>query len=161
MTDRWSLIHAADHLGIIIVLPAMKNHSMSMISHTIQRAARRRSTYPGPPIPLTVLFWLRLLSIKAGVLAWLGGASIWILGTLLIFPRWYLATEKETSMDVLNGLLGGKKTYLIALAVGLVTAAQALGWIDSEIYQVILGFLGAGGLATLRAGVTSAGADPT
>jgi len=64
-------------------------------------------------------------------------------------------------MDFLNGLLGGKKTYLIALAVGLVTAAQALGWIDSEIYQVILGFLGAGGLATLRAGVTSAGADPT
>jgi len=64
-------------------------------------------------------------------------------------------------MDFLNGLLGGKKTYLIALAVGLVTAAQALGWIDAEVYQVILGFLGAGGLATLRAGVTSAGADPT
>ena len=64
-------------------------------------------------------------------------------------------------MDILSGLLGGKKTYLIAAAIGLVTAAQALGWIDDAAYTMILGFLGAGGLATLRAGVTSAGADPT
>tara|TARA_Y100000310_G_scaffold242266_1_gene246411 strand:- start:3125 stop:3292 length:168 start_codon:yes stop_codon:yes gene_type:complete len=52
--------------------------------------------------------------------------------------------------------LKGKKTYMIALAVGLVTAAQVLGWIDADTYKVVLGFLGAGGLATLRAGVNSA-----
>ena len=52
--------------------------------------------------------------------------------------------------------LKGKKTYLIAAAVGLVTVAHQLGWIDADTYKVVLGFLGAGGLATLRAGVNSA-----
>ena len=60
-------------------------------------------------------------------------------------------------MDIFSGLLGGKKTYLIAAAVGLVTAAQAWGWLDDQAYTMILGFLGAGGLATLRAGVSAGG----
>lgn len=47
----------------------------------------------------------------------------------------------------------GYKTYLIAAAAALTTAAHSLGWIDGQTYTAIMGFLGAGGLATLRAGV--------
>lgn len=53
--------------------------------------------------------------------------------------------------------LSGKKTYLIAGGVALAAAAHALGWIDDVVYQAVLGLLGAGGLATLRAGVTKSG----
>jgi len=51
-------------------------------------------------------------------------------------------------------VLKGKKTYIIAALVGLATAIHQLGYIDTGMYQAILGFLGAGGLATLRAGVS-------
>lgn len=53
------------------------------------------------------------------------------------------------------GFLKGKKTYLIAMAIGALTALKALGFIDEATYQTILGLLGAGGLMTLRAGVTT------
>lgn len=49
--------------------------------------------------------------------------------------------------------MSGYKTYLIAVGVGLATVAKVLGWIDSTTYEVILSLLGAGGLASLRAGV--------
>jgi len=52
-------------------------------------------------------------------------------------------------MDWLNG----KKTYLIAIAIGAVSVVHQLGWIDSAAYTTIVGLLGAGGLGTLRAGV--------
>lgn len=51
--------------------------------------------------------------------------------------------------------LKGKKTYIIAAAAGVVTAAHAAGFIGVELYTSIMGFLGAGGLATLRAGVSN------
>jgi len=47
----------------------------------------------------------------------------------------------------------GYRTYLIAAALAVATGAHALGWIDGATYQAIAGLLGAGGLATLRAGV--------
>ena len=47
----------------------------------------------------------------------------------------------------------GKRTYLIAAAIGLLTVGQVLGWIDHKTYDVLLGLFGAGGLAALRAGV--------
>lgn len=47
--------------------------------------------------------------------------------------------------------LKGKKTYLCALAIALLTGARYLQWIDSETYQTLLGLFGAGGLVGLRA----------
>ena len=47
----------------------------------------------------------------------------------------------------------GKRTYMVAVAVGLVTVAYQLGMIDGQLYTAALGMLGAGGLATLRAGI--------
>lgn len=49
--------------------------------------------------------------------------------------------------------LKGKKTYIVALLVAVATAAHQLGYIDAAMYTTALGLLGAGGLATLRAGV--------
>jgi len=47
--------------------------------------------------------------------------------------------------------LRGKKTYLAALALALVTFVRAIGWIDQSLYEVALGLLGAFGLGSLRA----------
>ncbi len=55
--------------------------------------------------------------------------------------------------------MNGKKTYICAGLLALATFAQALGWIDSTLYQATLGLLGAGGLAALRAGVTKSGPE--
>lgn len=51
------------------------------------------------------------------------------------------------SMNVLQGY----RTYIIAALIGLLTVGHQLGYIDSTTYQTLLGVLGAGGLATLRA----------
>lgn len=52
--------------------------------------------------------------------------------------------------------LKGKKTYIVAFLIALVVFAQQLGWINAELATVLFGLLGAGGLATLRAGVAKA-----
>ena len=52
--------------------------------------------------------------------------------------------------------LKGKRTYAVAAAVGLITIAYQLGWIDGTLYTTALGLLGASGLATLRAGMPKA-----
>lgn len=44
----------------------------------------------------------------------------------------------------------GKKTYLVALMVGIVAVAQFLGWIDMSVATLLYGVLGAGGTASLR-----------
>ena len=49
--------------------------------------------------------------------------------------------------------LSGKKTYLIAIAVALLTLAKQLQWIDDNSYLTLVGLLGAGGLTALRAGM--------
>ena len=50
-------------------------------------------------------------------------------------------------------MFSGQKTYIIAGLLAALAAAKALGWIDEATYQALFGLLGAGGLATLRAGV--------
>jgi hypothetical protein len=50
-------------------------------------------------------------------------------------------------------ILSGKKTYIVAVALGLATFARALGLIDDQSFTAIQGLLAATGLATLRAGV--------
>jgi hypothetical protein len=51
-------------------------------------------------------------------------------------------------------LLQGKKTYLVALAIALVTVALYLKWIDQPTATVLYGLLGAGGLAATRAAIS-------
>jgi hypothetical protein len=51
-------------------------------------------------------------------------------------------------------VLAGKKTYLTALILALAAFARALGWLEQEQYELILGLAGSLGLAALRAGVT-------
>jgi threonine/homoserine efflux transporter RhtA len=50
-------------------------------------------------------------------------------------------------------MLKGKKTYLIALAVAILTIAVQLGFLSQDIANTLFGLLGAGGLASLRLGI--------
>ena len=50
-------------------------------------------------------------------------------------------------------MLKGKKTYIIAVLVGVVAALEAAAIIDSSVAENLYAALGAGGLATLRMGV--------
>jgi hypothetical protein len=49
--------------------------------------------------------------------------------------------------------LSGKKTYIVAVLVGIVAVAQYLGYITAEIATILYGLLGATGLATTRAAI--------
>lgn len=50
-------------------------------------------------------------------------------------------------------MLSGYRTYLCAIGVGIATAALSAGWVDQQTYQIVIGLLGAGGLASLRAAI--------
>lgn len=50
-------------------------------------------------------------------------------------------------------MLSGKKTYLSAAGIAAVTLAHALGYINDGTFQMLIGLLGACGLAALRNGV--------
>lgn len=54
-------------------------------------------------------------------------------------------------------MLSGKKTYLAAAGLALASFALAMGWLEREQYELIVGLLGSLGLAALRAGVTKSG----
>lgn len=56
-------------------------------------------------------------------------------------------------------MLDGKKTYITAAVLGLASFALAMGWLDKEQYQVIVGLLGSLGLAALRSGVAKSTTD--
>jgi hypothetical protein len=58
-------------------------------------------------------------------------------------------------MNILQ-FLSGRKTYIIAVLVALVAAAQYLGYISTEAAVVLYGLLGAGGIATTRAAIAKA-----
>jgi len=51
--------------------------------------------------------------------------------------------------------LSGYRSYIVAVLVAIATAAYQLNYIDLSTYQTVLGWLGAAGLATLRAGIGS------
>lgn len=51
-------------------------------------------------------------------------------------------------------MLEGKKTYFTALLLGLATFARAMGWLEQNQYEIILGLMGSMGLAALRSAVT-------
>lgn len=52
--------------------------------------------------------------------------------------------------------LQGKKTYIVAVLMGLVAVGTQLGWITKEAAATIEALLLGGGLAFLRAGVAKA-----
>ncbi|MDI6808419.1 MAG: hypothetical protein QME66_05490 [Candidatus Eisenbacteria bacterium] len=45
----------------------------------------------------------------------------------------------------------GKRSYILAVLIGLVAVAAYLGYIDAAERDFLFGLLGAGGLASLRA----------
>lgn len=53
--------------------------------------------------------------------------------------------------------LKGKRTYLVAIAIGILTALWSAGVVDSKLYEIGMGLLGGTGLASLRAGVSNNG----
>ena len=55
--------------------------------------------------------------------------------------------------------LDGKKTYISAVVAALASFALAMGWLNQEQYQVVLGLLGSLGLAALRSGVAKSTMD--
>lgn len=57
-------------------------------------------------------------------------------------------------MNWLREVLNGKKSYLCAGALGVVTAGFVLGLIDGTTYVAVVGFLGAGYGAAMRAALT-------
>lgn len=46
--------------------------------------------------------------------------------------------------------LRGKKTYAVAVAIGVVVVSEYLGWIDAQTAITLYGLLSAGGVASLR-----------
>ena len=63
----------------------------------------------------------------------------------------------RTIFDLIAKTLSGEKTYLVAIAIAVVTIAQALGWITPEVAQILFGLLGGTAVATLRAGIAKDG----
>ena len=57
------------------------------------------------------------------------------------------------SMQIISWL-EGKKTYIVAILLGCLSAAKFLGWVDESTFQVFLAVLTGGGLAALRAAKT-------
>ena len=56
--------------------------------------------------------------------------------------------------------MSGYKTYISAGTMGALAVAFALGWINRDTYEALVGIAVASGLAALRAGVTKSGPQP-
>lgn len=54
-------------------------------------------------------------------------------------------------------MLAGKKTYILALIMGLGAFARGMGWLDPQQFEILMGLAGSMGLAALRAGVSRTG----
>lgn len=52
-------------------------------------------------------------------------------------------------MNIIS-FLEGKKVYILAICMGLIAAAEYLGWLPQNTATVLLGLLGAGGVAGSR-----------
>lgn len=55
----------------------------------------------------------------------------------------------------------GKKTYIVAFLMLVLTGAQAMGWITPDQYKAVEAALVALGLAALRAGVAATPGSPS
>ena len=57
-------------------------------------------------------------------------------------------------MNIWNWLKG-KKSYIVAIAVAVVTFCLSMGYITQDVAVTLYGLLGASGVATLRHGLSS------
>ena len=48
--------------------------------------------------------------------------------------------------------LKGYRTYIVAAVIALASAAKYLGYIDEQLYQLVVGLCGAGAAASIRLG---------
>ncbi len=48
----------------------------------------------------------------------------------------------------------GKKTYIMAAIMGLGAFARAMGWLQQDQFELLMGLAGSLGLAALRSGVS-------
>lgn len=62
-------------------------------------------------------------------------------------------------MGVYMKFLEGYKSYMIAAALAVTTFLYSIGKIDFHTFSAISGFLGSGGLATIRSAIVS-NSDP-
>jgi len=51
--------------------------------------------------------------------------------------------------------LKGKRTYIIAVLIGVLSAAKFLGYVDEGSFEVFVALLTGGGIAALRASKSS------
>lgn len=51
-------------------------------------------------------------------------------------------------------MLSGWKTYLVAIALIILTGLHSMGYITDTLYATLQGLLAGGGLAALRAGIS-------
>jgi hypothetical protein len=56
-----------------------------------------------------------------------------------------------------KAMLTGKKTYIMALIMGLGAFARGVGWLDPQQFELLMGLAGSMGLAALRSGVSRTG----
>ena len=52
-------------------------------------------------------------------------------------------------------MLSGYKSYIVAVLAAIVTFLHAMGYIDDVTFQTFMGLLGAGAVATIRAGINN------
>lgn len=57
-------------------------------------------------------------------------------------------------MNKTIAFLSGKKTYILAVLVGITAVAQTLGYIDSTIASLIYAVLGGSSVATVRSAIS-------
>lgn len=69
---------------------------------------------------------------------------------------WEALYKAAWAVEEIRVMLSGSRSYLVAAAVAAVTVAYTLGYIDEKMYQSLLGLLGAGGLAAVRAAISKA-----
>ena len=62
------------------------------------------------------------------------------------------------SITEVQEMLKGYKTYILAAAIGALTVAKALGYVDEASYNTLAALLGAGAAGTLAAKINRIGA---
>lgn len=62
--------------------------------------------------------------------------------------------RREVNMNKLSEFLSGKKTYIIAGLLAVITFAKVMGWLSNEQTEVIYGFLAALGIYSVRSAIS-------